>query len=616
MAEPPVRRARTTRANAAARLILEELPAVLITEVLFWTQPALLGSLAALSKVFRDQHVPNTVRARMDVLGFAVPDPLPCSPPACALDYFEKCKRHTRTLAAGLSHSLCIHPSGPRGQTTALYSWGANSPDDGESAGAVDISTLGLGRPRGKCVRAPRRVDRAKECDSGDAQSFSATLLQVDSCASHCLVLTNRGEVMSWGEGSHGQLGFGEFSWELQFIGTSTPTAIADLMLLTRELIVQVSCGRSYSLLLSRSGRVYSFGDGQGGQLGHADFPNQLRKPKAVADLNKAGIVHVSAGTHSLAVSEAGTLYSWGWFCSGAPCRGPEVAAYNGPRCVPPAHIPGAVEVPGRVVRACSRDDHGLIVTTTGALFAYGRGEHGQLGQGNPRLPSFRQALRVSALDHVIVRDAAAGSRFSVALAENGQVYTFGWGDRSQNIAEHSRTHPSRPIRLSLPTALLICARAASYVLCPAHRCCLLDTADASLKSPMAGYHGTLGNGDDFPDTHEDDSICALPQLVRGLPSVAEIALGAKHVLARLCDGEVRAWGCNDAGQLGLGRSCETRQDVPATVCFPEPDADGEGGEDAYGTEEPDADGKGGEDADGTEETDADAHAGSYPGDI
>ena len=62
---------------------------------------------------------------------------------------------------------------------------------------------------------------------------------------------------------------------------------------------------------------------------------------------------------------------------------------------------------------------------------------------------------------------------------------------------------------------------------------------------------------------------CLLPQRVQGLPPVAEIALGSCHALARLRNGELLAWGCNDAGQLGQGHACnEERHGHPERVRF------------------------------------------------
>jgi alpha-tubulin suppressor-like RCC1 family protein len=332
------------------------------------------------------------------------------------------------------------------------------------------------------------------------------------------MLLTNDGAVMSWGNNSLGQCGH---SFDLYQNTWCHP----ERMSLSGVLVVQISCGFDYSLLLSHQGRVFSFGDRGNGELGHADFfrmkkgPQGYPKPKPITSLDRARIVQVNAGGHSLAVSEDGELYSWGWMANGAPCRGPKDISYRGgaPPCIPAPHVPGKVDVPGQVAKAYAGFDHGMIVTTDGRLFTYGRGDYGELGHGY-RNSSYRKALRVSALEHVTVTDAAAGQFFSVALTDEGEVYTFG-----------------------------------------------------------QGYYGKLGHGDAFPDSHDSEGACMQPLRVEGLPPVEEIAVGATHALARLRDGTVRAWGCNDAGQLGLGLPCnEARHGVPEAVQFPDSDTEGD----------------------------------------
>ncbi|KAG8330595.1 RCC1 domain-containing protein 1 [Homalodisca vitripennis] len=83
------------------------------------------------------------------------------------------------------------------------------------------------------------------------------------------------------------------------------------------EKIVDIACGRSHILLLSERGEVFSVGEGSRGQLGHGELENE-EEPRLVEGL--AGLVVVAVvcgGWHSCALTSDGDLYSWGWNMAG-----------------------------------------------------------------------------------------------------------------------------------------------------------------------------------------------------------------------------------------------------------------------------------------------------------
>ena len=74
---------------------------------------------------------------------------------------------------------------------------------------------------------------------------------------------------------------------------------------------VRISCGDSFTMILDESGKVWSFGKGTHGRLGHGDDKN-LDEPKVIEKLPKT--TWISAGCrHSAAISEKGELYTWGF---------------------------------------------------------------------------------------------------------------------------------------------------------------------------------------------------------------------------------------------------------------------------------------------------------------
>ena len=77
--------------------------------------------------------------------------------------------------------------------------------------------------------------------------------------------------------------------------------------------IVSVSAGEEHSLALAEAGCVYSWGDGVYGKLGHGNIEDQ-RIPKLIEGLQGVQVTLVVAGpSHSLAMDAAGKVWGWGF---------------------------------------------------------------------------------------------------------------------------------------------------------------------------------------------------------------------------------------------------------------------------------------------------------------
>ena len=125
-------------------------------------------------------------------------------------------------------------------------------------------------------------------------------VVAVSAGGMHSLALTSDGSVCSWGDGNDGRLGHGDREGQL------LPKKIEAL---AGQRVVAVSAGAWHSLALTSDGAVWSWGDGDGGQLGHGDEQQQLL-PKKVEGF--AGEGAVSAGTyHSIAIAD-GAVFTWG----------------------------------------------------------------------------------------------------------------------------------------------------------------------------------------------------------------------------------------------------------------------------------------------------------------
>lgn len=300
--------------------------------------------------------------------------------------------RRSTPLAAGEWHTVFARPS-----DGATFSWGSGS---GVGDGVRRLGLLGQGQTSGPCVCRPMSLSGLD----------GVRVREVAAGTMHTLLVDTSGAVWSCGVGRFGALGHGNLA------DLTWPQRIESLEKVRAD---QVAAGASHSMVLSSEGQVYTFGWGASGRLGHGDVAAQ-REPVRVAALLGVRICQVSGGaTHSLAVGDAGELYAWGGGSHGRLGLG---TVENQPL---PVQVPLPAEV--RIWQASAGGSHSLAVSTDGALYSFGSGGHGQLGHGDAA--DRGEPKLVDALHGSPVRDASAGMAHSVVLTGAGRVLTFGCND-------------------------------------------------------------------------------------------------------------------------------------------------------------------------------------------
>lgn len=127
----------------------------------------------------------------------------------------------------------------------------------------------------------------------------------------HCGAITSDGQVYMFGRGEDWALGLGTKKTK----AVTIPTVVESL---NGKDIVELSCSvnekHGHTLFVSRTGNVYSCGDGYKGKLGLGDQENR-KLPTMIPEVNFNGekITHVaSGGIHSAAVSKEGQVFTWG----------------------------------------------------------------------------------------------------------------------------------------------------------------------------------------------------------------------------------------------------------------------------------------------------------------
>ena len=143
------------------------------------------------------------------------------------------------------------------------------------------------------------------------------------------------------------------------------------------ETVVFVAAGAHYTVAVTAGWRLYSWGYGESGQLGHGD--TSLLEPTVVGAgaFGGSAVVMAACGCfHTLVVTQDGGLWACGWGGHGQLGLNDEADRHAFER-VGAGAFGGA-----RVVAAAAGVSHSAVVTEDGALWTWGNGYHGQLGHG------------------------------------------------------------------------------------------------------------------------------------------------------------------------------------------------------------------------------------------
>ncbi|MEM9463647.1 MAG: hypothetical protein AAGF11_56440 [Myxococcota bacterium] len=199
----------------------------------------------------------------------------------------------------------------------------------------------------------------------------------------------------------------------------------------------------------------------------------------------------------------------------------------------------------------------GITCATTedGELQCWGRNERGQLGHGNLETigdDEFPADADPIALSGPVVEIRTNGAQTFARLAD-GTIHAWGQNDAAQLGLLHTMDlgDDETPATASEPTAVDLGGVATALAVGASFACAL--RADAAVLCWGAGNHGQLGLGN-IARVGDDETPQGAGTLLLGAPVVG-LTAGADHACALLDSGQIRCWGANDYGQLGLGHT-------------------------------------------------------------
>ncbi len=335
-------------------------------------------------------------------------------------------------LAGGDRHSLALMANG------TVWAWGDNS--DGQ----LGIETQGETEP----FPLPVAVHGLEH------------VIFIAAGGNFSLALDDQGTVQAWGRG--------DFSGEQGTGSTANTTAITAIGLAGPA--TAIAAGHGHGLAVLDDGSVQAWGNNAHGQLGDDTYQTRLAAVP-VLGLEGKNIVAVAAGrASSMALDDQGQVWVWGSNESGQ--LGDAIPNYGHVNDDSP--VPVRLSVPGEpiITRIACGARHCLALgETTKKLYGWGSNDSGQVSPGGPPVVRVPQPInRAFTYEELrVIQDAlarhqppppppvlggivnmAAGDSHSVAVDDQGRVWTWGGGGYGQ-LGRGAVAAPAPAAEINLP---------------------------------------------------------------------------------------------------------------------------------------------------------------------
>lgn len=330
----------------------------------------------------------------------------------------------------------------------------------------------------------------------------------------HGCAVRASGAVACWGDNTFGQLGTGTRESD------GTPAPVRGI-----EDAVEVVTGRGHSCARLEGGAVSCWGDNGKGQLGDGTGRPKMSSTKPLAVRNLVDAVSLSAGDdHTCAQRKTGSIVCWGDNSLG------QLGTAGRTAFVTPMLLGDLVDA----VEVAAGGKHTCVRRKTGAVLCFGANLDGQLGDG-----STNSRNRMAGVQGVTAaKELAVGYSTSCARSLGGvQCWGRGFG--------------------KVPVVVAGFQDAVELEVGADHVCAI--TAKRKVSCIGKNETGQLGNG-----TLDDSTDKVVG--VNVLSSVKDLSVGARSACALTQGGVVSCWGSNDGGVLGTGKPGTLQSLTPITV--------------------------------------------------
>lgn len=336
-----------------------------------------------------------------------------------------------RLLALVLSLGLCLGMTVPASAYDMGYSGGRQLLTSGNSNTAF-VKPDGTLWAFGSVGYLLGNISGNLSTIFGSFQTTPVKLMDHVTSASigldHMAAIQADGSLWVWGNSFDGQVGNGvgwvPYSDMDQETIVSSPVKIMDN-------VADVSCGDNYTAAVKTDGTVWTWGNGDYGQLGNGDCgvpsDKETMQSRPVKIMDGAKTV-ACGGSHTAAIKTDGSLWMWGYASSGELGNGgtgntihPSSDDYNTYYC---QTVP--VKIMDNVAAVSCGEYHTAVIKTDGSLWMFGSNSLGQLGDGT--LESKIRPVKI--MDNV--RAVSCGSDFTAAIKTDNTLWIWGSNEFSR----------------------------------------------------------------------------------------------------------------------------------------------------------------------------------------
>lgn len=378
-------------------------------------------------------------------------------------------------------------------------------------------------------------------------------MIQVFAGGFQTCILNELGQVICWGRNTSGQLGQGTKT-ALNKKPAETPIVKFESDITVSQLAVGDSHTCAIVSSSQTAGQVVCWGSNDNGRLGIGDLTTQLLQPtnsKVLSAVNlgldengdKEEAISIAAGfEHTCALTKTGKVKCWGGNTSGQ--LGIDTKTSVGLTKLQMSGMK-AVSLGRKAVSISAGAGHSCAVLEDGTSKCWGDNFYGQLGAGsdvekigaqiNPSVASLSE-IKLGA-SFTVKEILASSGAFTCALSTSGDVKCFG-----KTVADESSQNPFYGV---LGVCWSRAAQNSSAVACASNTQLVPTTSIGYLATDM---------GD------------RLSKVSLGNLSVDQISLGSSFTCILSSDHQVKCFGTNDQGQLGIGSRIASTQASQAAL--------------------------------------------------
>ena len=273
----------------------------------------------------------------------------------------------------------------------------------------------------------------------------------------HTCALLDNGKVRCWGSNYSGELGYGK----KKTIGDDEIPASVRPVKLGRKAVAITAGGGYHTCAILDNGKVRCWGDGSSGQLGYGNTKDigDNETPASVRPVKLGGgrkAVAISGGyKHTCALLDNGKVRCWGLASSGQ-------LGYGNTKRIGDDETPASVhpvKLRRKAIAISAAGRHNCAVLSNQKVRCWGTGRYGQLGYGDTNdigdneTPGSVRPVKLGARRKAVA--IQAGGRHTFALLDNGKVRCWGLASTGQlgyantrNIGDDEKPASAGPVSL------------------------------------------------------------------------------------------------------------------------------------------------------------------------